>query len=94
MWKARLKSGKEVSELNSKWEDVKDSVTELLLVTNSNQIIKLPKNMEKYVQFKTASAEIGHNNVQIESRTIGFKIGNNIVKIRVNEKDNNISLEI
>ena len=94
IWKAKLKNGKEVSELNSKWEDVKNDVVELLMITNANQIIQLPKKMEKYIQFKTGSAEIGKNNVEIESRVIGFSLGNNIVKIRVDERTNNVNVEI
>lgn len=94
MWKARLRDGREVSELNTQWETIKSDVVELLLLTPSNQTIYLPKNMEAYVQFKTASAELGNNrNVQIESRVIGFKKGNNVVKIRVNEKTSNINIE-
>lgn len=94
IWKAKTKDGKEVSELDSKWNDVENDISELILITNSHQTIKLPKNMEKYIQAKTASAELGSNNVKIESRYIGFKLGNNIIKIRADEKTNNISVEI
>lgn len=94
IWKARLKDGREISELNSKWEDVKDNIVDLLMITNSNQIISLPKNMDSYIQFKTASAEMSNGNIEIESRVIGYIQRNNIVKIRVNEKTNNISVEI
>jgi len=94
MWKARLKDGTEVSELDSNWTDVENDVIDLLFITNDNQIIKLPKNMSKYIQAKTASAELGKNNIQIESRYIAFELGNNIVRIRVDEKTNNISIEI
>jgi hypothetical protein len=94
MWKVKTKDGKEINEQNSSWTDVKDSISELSLVTNDNKIITLPKNMESYVQFKSASANLGSNNINIESRTIGFKLGNNIIKIRVDEKTGNINLEI
>lgn len=94
MWKAKLKDGQEVSEINTKWSDISQNVTELLLVTKNNQIITLPRNMSEYIQAKTASAEMGSNNVQIESRYVGFKLGNNTVRIRVNEKTNNISIEV
>jgi len=94
LWKGRTKDGKEVSELDDKWIDVENDIAELLFITNDNQTITLPKNMEGYIQAKTASADIGQNNVQIESRYIGFKIGNNIVRIRVDEKTNNISVEV
>lgn len=94
MWKAKTKDNQEVSELNTKWNDVQDNIQELLLQTTKGQVIYLPKKMDKYVQFKSASSELGRNNVEIESRVIGFKIGNNIVKIRVNEKTNNITIEV
>jgi len=94
LWKVRTKDGQEHSELNSKWNDVKDNIAEMVFTGNDGKTIYLPKKMESYVQFKTASAEIGKNNVQIESRVIGFKIGNNIVKIRVDERTNNINIEI
>jgi len=94
MWKAKLNDGREVSELNSKWEDIKGNVTELLLITNDNRIVYLPKNMKEYTQFKSASAEFGGKGMQIESRVIGFVLGNNMVKIRVDEKTNNIKIEV
>lgn len=94
IWKAITKDGKEISELDSSWTEVKDNISELIMVTDSHQIIKLPKNMEKYIQAKTASAELGSKNVQIESRYLGFKVGNNIIKIRVDEKTQNISVEL
>jgi hypothetical protein len=94
MWKAKLNDGREVSELNTKWEDVKENVVELLLITNDNKIIYLPKNMKGYTQFKSASAELGSKGIQIESRVVGCKVGNNIIKIRVDEKTNNIKIEV
>ncbi len=94
LWKAKTKNGKEISELDSNWADVQNDISELIMITNSNQIIKLPKSMEKYIQSKTASAELGSNNIQIESRSIGFSLGNNIIRIRVDEKTQNISVEL
>ena len=93
-WKAKLKDGKTVSELTHQWTNIQAEVTELTLITNSGQIITLPPNMPKYVQFKSASADMNSNNIEIDSRVIGFQQGNTIVKIRVNEKTNNISIEI
>ena len=71
-----------------------NNISDLLMITNSNQVIYLPKGMDKYVQFKTAGAILGSKNVEIESRVIGFSLGNNIVQIRVNEKTNNITIEV
>ena len=50
--------------------------------------------MEEYIQAKTASVDLGGNNIEIESRYVGFSLGNNIVKVRVNEKTKNISIEV
>jgi len=94
MWKAKLKNGEIVSELTHVWTNVKNDVVELLLLTPNQQTITLPKNMKKYVQFKTASSDLCSKNVEIESRTIGFSLGKNIIKVRVNEKTNNISIEV
>ncbi len=96
IWKALTKKEEQVGELTHKWNDIKDDVKELALITNNNQIIKLPPNMEKYVQAFTGSADLatGSKNIQIESRYIGFALGNKIVKIRVNENNNNISVEV
>lgn len=95
-WKIKTKDKKELSELDGiKWKDIKDNISELLMSTNDGKFIFLPKNMPKYLQFKTASANLGGNgNATIESRSIGFEYKNITVIIRVNEKDNNISIEI
>jgi len=50
--------------------------------------------MDSYIQGKTASADLNGANIQIESRYIAFKLGNNTVRVRVNEKTQNISVEI
>jgi hypothetical protein len=93
-WKAKTKDGREISELDGiKWTDVKDNIAELIMATNDGKFIFLPKNMEQYTQFKTASSNLSGNNIEIESRVIGCKVGNIMVKIRVNEKTNNINVE-
>jgi len=94
MWKAKTKDGKELSELDTSWSEVDGNISELILVTNHGQTITLPKNMKNYIQAKTASAALGAKNIQIESRYIGCEIGNNILRIRVDEKTENISVEI
>ena len=89
-WHAKTKDGNEFSEDNKKWDDIKSEVVELKL-ENNGQIISLPKNMEEYIQAKSASSILGSGQIEIESRYIAFKLGNNIVRIRVDEKTNNIS---
>ena len=81
-----------LTEDDINWELIKDKAKSLSL-NNDGQIITLPKECE-YIQGKTASAIIGANKINIESRFIGFSCGNKIVKIRVDEKTNNISVEV
>jgi len=95
-WKIRTKDGRELSELDGiKWKDIKDNISELIMSTNDGKFIFLPKNMPKYLQAKTASADLGGNgNVTIESRFIGFKYKDVTIVVRVNEKNNNITIEV
>lgn len=93
-WRAVTKNGDVRNEQSVKWSDIENDIEELSLVINSNQQrITLPKGY-KYIQAKTASADLNGENAVIESRYIGVIIGNNIVKVRVDEKTNNISVEI
>lgn len=93
-WKAMTEGGEMHMEGSAKWEDIKDRVKAMSLTINANQQhITFPQGYE-YIQAKTASADLSGENVQIESRYIGFKLGNNIVKVRVDEKTNNISIEV
>jgi len=93
-WYAKTKNGNEFSETGSKkWDEIQDEIIELALNIDG-QRITLPPNMEKYVQAKTASADLNGNNVQIESRYISFKIGNSIIRVRVNETNGNVSIEV
>jgi hypothetical protein len=91
-WESISNIGESIKEEDINWELVKDKVQSLSL-NNDGQIISLPNN-EEYIQGKTASATIGSNKIEIESRYIGIiKNGIKII-IRVDEKTNNISLEI
>jgi len=91
-WEAKGKNGDVITEDDINWDLVKDKVSSLQLV-NDDQIIRLPNNAE-YIQGKSASAFLGSGKVTIESRYIGFRLGNNIVKIRIDEKTNNINIEV
>jgi len=93
-WVATSKGGKKITENEAKWFDIKDQITDLSLFLNDGTRLALPKNMEGYIQAKTASANLDGSNVQIESRYIGFKLGNNTVRVRIDEKSNNISMEV
>ena len=91
-WIAILDDKSEVTEDQQNWADIKDKVR-YLSYDNNGQHISLPKNAEEYGQSKTASADLLTGKTEIESRNLWFKLGNNIVRIRVNEKNNNISIE-
>ena len=91
-WKAKLKNGEWTTENEQKWDNIKNEVIELQLCID-NQIISLPKNADTYVQGKTASGNLSNGKVAIESRFIGTIFRNNIVKVRVNEQNNNITIE-
>jgi hypothetical protein len=92
-WHAILKNGKTVSEDDTNWNDIKDNISKLEF-DNNGQKISLPKNSEGYIQGKTASGNMFSGECKIESRYIGCKYRNNIIKIRIDENSNNISLEI
>jgi len=91
-WFGQTKDNQQAQEFTIGWNDVKDEMVSLGL-NNNRQIIELPMNME-YVQGKTASASLSGGPSTVESRFIGFILGNNIVRIRVNEKTNNIKIEV
>ena len=91
-WEATAKNGDKITEDDLNWDLVKDKVNTLSL-NNNGQIITLPENME-YIQGKSACAPLGGGKVEILSRYIGIKVGNNIVKVRVDEKTNDISIEV
>jgi hypothetical protein len=90
-WESEI-NGEYVNEDDINWEFVKDKV-DLLSLNINGQKISLPKGME-YIQGKTASAFIGSGNIDIESRYIGFYHKGEKIIIRVDEKTNNINIEI
>jgi hypothetical protein len=94
-WQAKTKDGKIYSEGCVEWSSIKDNVVGLSFVDGVNwQTISLPPNMKEYFQAKTASADLAGKNFAIESRYIQCKIGNNIIRIRVNEFNGNVSVEV
>ena len=54
-WTGVLTNGMTVSEGGSEWSEVRDSLAELALITNTcdRRKIILPKGCEKYIQGKT-----------------------------------------
>ena len=64
-----------------------------MVLSDKNQIITLPDNLQ-YIQAKTCAADISNGSCEIESRFVGFYLGNNKVLIRVHEETGNINVEI
>jgi hypothetical protein len=91
-WEAKTDNGDNVNESEIHWDLVKDRTTKLSL-NNDGQIITLPSGTD-YIQGKTASVTLGSSEINIESRYIGFIKNNLKVIVRVDEKSNNISIEI
>lgn len=82
---------KNVSENDTKWENINTQLISLSF-NNNGQHIHLPDHKE-YIQGKTGSWTHGNDNSIIESRYIGFKDRNTILKIRIDESSNDIRIE-
>lgn len=83
-----------ITEKDQNWEDISKDQIKSIALQNGQQTISLPQDMDEYGQGKTASASLGGNTIHIESRYIWGKKGNNINRIRIDEKSHNISLEL
>jgi hypothetical protein len=91
-WFGKNKNGRLLQESEKiRWDAVSNTLSELYF-SNNGQIISLPPNLD-YIQGKSASASLNGENFTVESRYIGFKKGNIIVKVRV-DKSNNIQIQI
>lgn len=94
-WEVITSDNQVMTELKDKWEDVK-GIEQLSFVIEDKEgrnKITLPRGMDSYHQAKSASLVVGSKGVQIESRYIAFKKGNIIVRVRIDEQTNNISIE-
>ena len=93
-WLGTTKDGQKVSEKIENWVNIKENLSSLsMFIQNKNITIKLPDNME-YIHAKSCEGSIGADNCEIKSRYIGFKLGNNVVKIRVHDSTSEISVEV
>ena len=93
-WFGVTKDGYFTDESFQSWEEVKEKMDSLgMWTTKSPRVIKLPPNLGD-VQGKTARANLSSGEVQLESRYIGFFLGNNLVKIRIDEKTGDINVEV
>ena len=92
-WKAVLASGNTVVESDrpNEWDMIQDQVIELEMFVDG-RTISLPKIADKYIQGKSAVGNF-YGQCEVISRYIGFVSRNTMVKVRVDEKTNNISIE-
>jgi len=93
-WIGKTKDGREVNEQTHSWSDVEGDLVELGFVLDDGKTISLPSNLPEYIQAKTASADMDGNNLQIESRYIGFCKDGLQILLRVDEKSSNITVEV
>jgi len=91
-WIAQTDIGN-ISEGDEDWTAIRDRVKSLGMKIDG-KMISLPKGMEEYIQFKSASGDLGSGEIKVLSRVIGFKLGNKYVKLRVDEKTNDITVEV
>ncbi len=95
MWEAILSDGSVVSEKDTKWSDVKESVVGLRFYYQGI-MFELPSNQASYSQAKTASVPLSSGPVvpQIESRWIGFSPdGEHTIRLRFFEREDKVILE-
>jgi len=88
MWEAILKNGLKVSEMTSKWSDVKGAIERLSYIYNGTRL-DLPPSTE-FIQYKSASASLFGGNIEIESQTIGFILNGKKILFRFYFKINKI----
>ena len=88
MWTAKLKNGQIVSETTHKWSEVKERIDRLSYIYNGTTV-NLPPSSE-YIQIKSASASLTGGEIEVESQTVGFKVGDKKILLRFNFKDNKI----
>jgi len=94
-WRAVTDDDQIFTETDSNWEDV-ENIKELSFIIDDGKektVIALPKGMDSYNQAKSASMVVGSKRVQIESRYISFCQRNITIRVRIDEKTNNISIE-
>jgi len=87
-WEAKSKVATHVEEEIPKLHEIKD-IQELKYI-NNGQTIYLPNNADTYHYTKTASADLISGEIEIESRNIILKKGNNTIIIKINEKSQDI----
>lgn len=92
-WIARLKNGEIINENDNEWPKNGENVVQVLLSLNNGKTISTPIGMDKYLQAKTASANLNGSSITIESRYIGYIYRNILTRIRVDESNDNITLE-
>jgi hypothetical protein len=94
MWMATLDDGTVVGERDRGWGEIRSRVVRLSLVSNGRQF-SLPDRQPEYMQAKTASVPLAGGVAEIESRWIACRTaGGSVVRLRVDEKTGNASIEV
>lgn len=92
-WIAILNDNSEIKEGEKQWNEIQNEVKYLYFDYNGQKVLP-PKNCPPYHQATTASAPLGGGDITIESRYISYIVGNNTMRIRIDENSNKISIEV
>jgi hypothetical protein len=92
-WIAILNDNSKIKEDEKQWNEIQEEVKYLYFDYNGQKVLP-PENCHPYQQATTASAPLGGGEITVESRYITCTIGNNTMRIRVDENSNQISIEV
>lgn len=90
MWEAVLKDGSIVAESTHKWTQIKNDIESLSFDYNGTTVNLPPSN--EFIQYKSASASLMGGKAEIESQTVGFKVGENKVLLRFDFKSKKVNI--
>jgi len=95
-WFAGLADGLFLKEGEDDWDDVVEQMGKVVTVglVKDGRIFSLPPGHREYIQAKSATAVLGSNEVQVLSRYVGYRQGSQVIRIRVMEDTNDVTLEI
>lgn len=95
-WYAIFENGEVFREGKHDWSAVvgcMEDVVRVGLVKNS-QIFTLPPGHREYIQAKSASAILGGGEIEVLSQYVGYRDGDQVIRLRVSEKTHDVTLEI
>ena len=93
-WVARYEDGTIVKEDQCMWKDIDVSRIMDFSLYAHNRMFILPSGKSGYYQGKSACASLNGSEVEVLSRYIGYKEGNNKVQLRIDEKTGDCRLEV